>query len=179
MKKIVKSAKIKGENELLNQSHYFAIFYGGSNLFPALRIEDITSGIRYYRFLCEIDAQLEQDAAPVIAKLKKTADLLFTQRNLEVALGCEESERAVVQTKIDTFRQKLPAKEQKHFVYNFDLKPERAAFANAGGVLYNTTSLSIWNISGIRCAYKAARMAVAVSLCGAVSVIFIPTETPD
>lgn len=140
MKKIVKSAKIKGENELLNQSHYFAIFYGGSNLFPALRIEDITSGIRYYRFLCEIDAQLEQDAAPVIAKLKKTADLLFTQRNLEVALGCEESERAVVQTKIDTFRQKLPAKEQKHFVYNFDLKPERAAFANAGGVLYNTTS---------------------------------------
>ena len=71
MKKNVKSAKIKGENELLNQSHYFAIFYGGSNLFPALRIEDITSGIRYYRFLCEIDAQLEQDAAPVIAKLKK------------------------------------------------------------------------------------------------------------
>lgn len=140
MKKIVKSAKIKGENELLNQSHYFAIFYGGSNLFPALRIEDITSGIRYYRFLCEIDAQLEQDAAPVIAKLKKTAELLFTQQNLEVALGCEESERAVVQTKIDTFRQKLPAKEQKHFVYNFDLKPERAAFANAGGVLYNTTS---------------------------------------
>ena len=136
----MKSAKIKGENELLNQSHYFAIFYGGSNLFPALRIEDITSGIRYYRFLCEIDAQLEQDAAPVIAKLKKTADLLFTQRNLEVALGCEESERAVVKTKIDTFRQKLPAKEQKYFVYNFDLKPERAAFANAGGVLYNTTS---------------------------------------
>lgn len=77
MKKIVKSAKIKGENELLNQSHYFAIFYGGSNLFPALRIEDITSGIRYYRFLCEIDAQLEQDAAPVIAKLKKTAELLI------------------------------------------------------------------------------------------------------
>ena len=71
---------------------------------------------------------------------KKTAELLFTQQNLEVALGCEESERAVVQTKIDTFRQKLPAKEQKHFVYNFDLKPERAAFANAGGVLYNTTS---------------------------------------
>ena len=140
MKKIVKSAKIKGENELLNQSHYFAIFYGGSNLFPALRIEDITSGIRYYRFLCEIDAQLEQDAAPVIAKLKKTAELLFTQQNLEVALGCEESERAAVQAKIDTFRQKLPAKEQKHFVYNFDLKHERAAFVNAGGVLYNTTS---------------------------------------
>lgn len=140
MKKIIKSAKIKGENELLNQSHYFAIFYGGSHLFPALHIEDMTSGIRYYRFLCEIDEQLEKDASPVIEKLKKTAEILFTQQNLEIALGCEEKDRAVVQEKLNSFFQMLPKKEQKKMVYNFAFCNEKAAFANAGGVLYNTTS---------------------------------------
>ena len=140
MKKIIKSAKIKGENELLNNSHYFAIFHGGSNLFPALRIEDITSGIRYYRFLCEIDAQLEKDPAPVIEKLKETATILFTQQNMDVALGSEQADKAEVQRKIDTFLKKLPSREQQHVVYNFDIQPERAAFTSTGGVLYNTTS---------------------------------------
>ncbi len=96
MKKIVKSAKIKGENELLNNSHYFAIFYSGSNLFPGQRVEDITSGLRYYRFLCETDAQLEKDPAPVIKKLKETAAILFTQQNMNVALGSERADLAEI-----------------------------------------------------------------------------------
>lgn len=140
IKKIVKSAKIKGENELLNQSHFFAIFYGGSHLFPALQIEDMTSGIRYYRFLCEIDAQLEQDALPVIEKLKQTAEILFTQQNLDIALGCEEKDRAEVQEKLNAFYRKLPTAEQKQRVYHFSLCSEKEAFTNPGGVLYNTTA---------------------------------------
>ena len=140
MKKIVKSAKIKGENELLNNSHYFAIFYSGSNLFSGQRVEDITSGIRYYRFLCETDTQLEKDPAPIIEKLKETAAILFTQQNMHVALGSERADQAKVQKKLDAFQAKLPSREQEKAVYHFDIQPEKTAFTSTGGVLYNITS---------------------------------------
>ncbi|MGN0135261.1 insulinase family protein [Anaerotignum sp.] len=140
MKKIVKSAKIRGENELLNNSHYFAIFYSGSNLFPGLQIEDITSGIRYYRFLCEIDTQLEKDPAPVMEKLKETASILFTQQNMDIALGCETADKTDVQKKLIDFYTKLPSREKKKAVYSFGLQPEKTAFTNTSGVLYNITS---------------------------------------
>lgn len=140
MKKIVKSAKIKGENELLNNSHYYAIFYSGSNLFPGHHIEDITSGIRYYRFLCEIDAQLEKDPTPVIEKLREIATILFTRQNMDVALGSEAAEKANVQKKLDAFYHRLPFGKQGNAVYHFDIKPIKAAFTGTGGVLYNITS---------------------------------------
>ncbi|MCI5679531.1 MAG: insulinase family protein [Bacteroidales bacterium] len=140
MKKIVKSAKIKGENELLNNSHYFAIFYSGSNLFPGQRVEDITSGIRYYRFLCETDTQLERDPAPVIEKLKETASILITRQNINVALGSERADKAEVQEKLAAFQAKLPSREQENAMYHFDIQPEKSAFTSSGGVLYNITS---------------------------------------
>ncbi|MGN1231692.1 MAG: insulinase family protein, partial [Anaerotignum sp.] len=140
MKKIVKSAKIKGENELLNNSHYFAIFYSGSHLFPGMQVEDITSGIRYYRFLCRIDAQLEKDPVPVIEKLKETAQLLFTRQNMDAALGSERADQAEVLKKLNAFQKELPSREQEKAVYRFDMQPQKVAFTNTGGVLYNITS---------------------------------------
>lgn len=138
MKKIVKSAKIKAENILLNQSHYFAIFYSGSNLFPALQVDELTSGIQYYRFLCKMDTQLEQNPEIVIANLQKTASLLFTEGNLEVALGCEKEDFALVKEALDTFV--LPKRELQPAVYHFALQPEKAAFTSTSGVVYNITS---------------------------------------
>lgn len=138
LKKIVKSAKIKGENLLLNQSHYFAIFYSGSNLFPGLQIDELTSGIRYYRFLCEIDAQLETDASSVIENLKKTAALLFTKENLEAALGSEATDFAAVETALHQLS--LPNQTAEPQTYQFHLQSEKTAFTGSGGVVYNITS---------------------------------------
>lgn len=136
MKKIVKSAKIKEETMLLNQSHYFAIYYAGSNLSDGLHIEDLTSGIRYYHFLCEIDAQLEKDAAPVITKLRQTAEILFTKQNMEVALGAEEKEFSAVQELLDTLA--LPNREKMPQTYHFHLAKQRIGLTSIGGVVYNT-----------------------------------------
>lgn len=140
MQKILNAAKIKKENELLNQSHSFAIFYGGSNLFPALRIEELTNGIRYYRFLCATIERLKQDADFVVEKLRYVAQILFTQQNLDIAVGCAEGDADEMRAKTNAFRQALPAKEQKHMAYRFSLLPEKVAFTHSGGVLYNTAS---------------------------------------
>lgn len=138
MKKIIKSAKIKGEYELQNNSHYYAIFYSGSNLFPALQIDELTSGIRYYRFLCEIDAKLEEEPEKIIAKLKETTEYLFKQNLLEVSIGCETADQPLVKEHLKTFT--LPAKEIPVQKYDFNSKNERTAFTNTSGIVYNITS---------------------------------------
>ncbi len=146
LNKVIKSAIIKGENSLLNQSHYFGIYYSGSNLFPGLRIEDLTSGIRYYHFLCNINTQLEKDPISIVENLKKVASEIFCQTNLELAVGCEKSDFSYIKEKLHHFTENLPAGEKKnivyhHMVYHFDNLSEKMAFTSPGGVLYNTTSV--------------------------------------
>ena len=138
IKKIVKSAKIKGEYELQNNTHYYSIFYSGSNLFPALHIDDLTSGIRYFRFLTEIDTTLEQDPTPIIENLKKVAEIIFCHQNMEVAVGCESED--FPRFKDEIFKFHMPEKIFKPEKYKFKLCPQKHAFTSTNGIVYNITS---------------------------------------
>ena len=138
IKKIVKSAKVKGEYELLNNSHYYGIFYSGSNLLPSLYMDDVTSGLRYYRFLCDIDFQLDQNTEEIIANLKQTAEIIFNKQNLEATIGCEKEDFPGFKEKLETFH--MPEKIFPAKSYRFELYPQRTAFTNANGIVYNITS---------------------------------------
>ncbi|WP_458406778.1 insulinase family protein [Anaerotignum sp.] len=138
MKKIVKSAKIKGEYELQNNAHYYAIFYSGSNLFPALYMDEVTSGIRYYKFLCDIDEQLENDATQIIENLKKTAEIIFNKQNMEAAIGCENGDLHSIKERLENFH--MPEKTYPAVNYDFKLCPQKMAFTNTSGIVYNITS---------------------------------------
>ena len=140
IRKIIKSAKIKGEYELQNNTHYYSIFYSGSNLFPALHIDDLTSGIRYFRFLTEIDTKLDEDATSIIENLKKVAKMIFNYQNMEAAVGCENEDFPTFKNEIAKFH--MP---EKYFVpqnYKFDLYPQKNAFTNTNGIVYNITSFN-------------------------------------
>ena len=138
IKKIVKSAKIKGEYELQNNTHYYSIFYSGSNLFPALHIDDLTSGIRYFRFLTEIDIKLEQETELIIKNLKKVAEMIFCNQNMEVAVGCENEDFPTFKSEIIKFH--MPEKSFPTHKYKFDIYPQKNAFTNMNGIVYNITS---------------------------------------
>lgn len=136
--KIIKSAKIKGEYELQSNAHYYAIFYSGSNLFPALQIEEQTSGIRYYRFLCDIDKQMEKDPISVIQKLKEVAEIIFRKGNMEAAIGCDQKNFYSLKMKLEEFP--MPEKHSPSINYEFNLHPQKTAFTNTNEIVYNITS---------------------------------------
>lgn len=138
MKKIIKSAKIKGEYEILNNSHYYAIFYSGSNLFPALHIDDLTSGIRYYRFLCETEKTLESSPDIVINKLKETASYIFTEETMEAAVSCSNEEYPSIKNTLHTLN--LPQNQNPVTEYDFVLKDEKIGLTNTNGIVYNITT---------------------------------------
>lgn len=137
LKKIVKSAKIRQENYMLNHSHSIGIFYCGSRIFEGMEIEDLVSGIRFYRFLCQVDKMLEENPAAVSAALRKTADFLFRKNNLEISLGCEESFYSEAKEKLYALAGHFPKKDMELVPYGFVAAPAKTAFTCAGGVAYN------------------------------------------
>ncbi len=138
LKKIVRAAKIKGENYLLNYSHSEAIYYSVGRLSMGGRIREITSGIEYFHFLTEVDKLLFQQPEKVIEKLKETAGILFTKRNFNISFGCEKSD---MENTI-AFRNKLMecldlGTEYSRQNYNFVRGVASTAFSANSGVLYN------------------------------------------
>ena len=90
LKKIVRAAKIKGENYLLNYSHYEAIYYSMAQLSAGEKVNEMTNGIEYYHFLCKIDQLLSTSPEEVMDALKKVSEVLFTRENLRFSFGSDE-----------------------------------------------------------------------------------------
>ncbi len=137
LKKIVKSAKIRQENYMLNNSHLIGIFYCGSRIFEGFEIEEKVSGINFYRFLCKVDETLEKDPASVTGTLRKTADLLFRKNNLEISLGCEEKDFEEMKEKLCAFAEHFLQKTVELTQYRFSAEPAKSAYTCADGVAYN------------------------------------------
>lgn len=142
LKTIVKSAKIRQENYLLNHPHYIGIFYCGSHLFEGLQAEDAVSGIRYYRFLCMIDKQLTVNPAPIVAKLEEVSALLFCRNNFEISIGCEKLTEEI-KSKFDILAEHLPQKSTCSNIYNFAAVAAKDAFSFEGGVVYNIQAFDL------------------------------------
>lgn len=140
LKKLIKSKKIDLEYVMQNHAHTFALFYSGSALFSGMRMEEHTSGIRFYRFLCDVAVQLEKDPQPVVGALRETAEMLFCQEAAAVSFGCEEADFPDARRMAGAFLAELPQGALPQAVYPIALGAEKAAFTSSGGVMYHIAS---------------------------------------
>lgn len=92
LKKIVQSAKLKGESFFQNQAHLAAIYRSRGAVSAGASVKEQTSGIAYFHFLTEIEKLLNEKPEFVTAQLEKTAKLVFTKENVTAILGCDSSE---------------------------------------------------------------------------------------
>ncbi|WP_317853658.1 insulinase family protein [Chakrabartyella piscis] len=138
--KLIKASKINGENSILNHLHTEAIHYSTSRLTYAGQINQAVSGIQYFQFLCETEKNFDETADEIIAKLKKTVEMLFTQSNVNVSIGTESDLHGAVVAEIQAMIAKLPKGDGKKQEYAFDLQPEKLAFTCDSAVQYNIVS---------------------------------------
>lgn len=138
LKKIVRAAKIRGENYLLNYSHIEGIHYCVGQLSMGGKINEVTRGIEYFHFLTNIDKLLSEMPEKVIEKLKETAAILFTKKNFNISIGCEESVLKNAVSLRDNIIESLGTSlEDRPRNYNFVREASSIAFTANGQVLYN------------------------------------------
>jgi len=90
LKLLIREAKAKLQTRLF----YFAESIAINRLFaPSSQIHhflDLTSGLDYYRFLCDLDKKLDQDIENIAHKLEQVRETYFCQNNLLISITSDE-----------------------------------------------------------------------------------------
>lgn len=151
LKKIVQSAKLKGEAYFQNQAHLAAIYRSRAAVSAGAAVKEKTSGIDYFRFLAEIEQLLESNPQLVAEQLEKTAKLIFVQENVTAILGCEPDHAKTVEKTFLNFVHELHTKECRGEVQGFVSEPRKEAFSIASRVQYNIKS---WDLAEMQQKYN-------------------------
>lgn len=86
---IIKDRISKLENYLNQNGHITASNRALSYFNEGYNYKDKTGGIGYFKFLCELDKNFNDEA---LAELKKTADIIFDKNKLTVGVSCEKND---------------------------------------------------------------------------------------
>jgi Zn-dependent M16 (insulinase) family peptidase len=70
---------------------------------------ELTDGLDYYWFVCDLVKQYKSNPDQVLANLKKTADLLFNANNMFCSVTCGKEDYANYSTQLSSFAKSLPA----------------------------------------------------------------------
>jgi Zn-dependent M16 (insulinase) family peptidase len=90
LKLLIREAKAKLQARLFYSAESIAInrlFAPSSQLHHFL---DLTSGLDYYRFLCDLDKKLDQDIENIAHKLEQVRETYFCQNNLLISITSDE-----------------------------------------------------------------------------------------
>lgn len=137
IKNLVKEAKAKQENYLLNNGHLSAVTRGCSYFSEGSKIKDFTSGIAYGYFLSDIEKELETRPEQVIKNLKKVMSLLFVKNNLLCMVGCEEKGYQLYEKALKRILEPLPNKTKKPVVRNLEYSITKEGLTSVSKVQYN------------------------------------------
>ena len=151
LKKIVQSAKLKGESFFQNQAHLAAIYRSRGAVSAGASVKEQTSGIAYFHFLTEIEKLLNDKPEFVTAQLEKTAKLVFTKENVTAILGCDSSESENLEKTFLNFVHTLYTEECRGVEERFSVVPRKEAFSIASRVQYN---IKAWDLAEMQQKYS-------------------------
>ena len=151
LKKIVQSAKLKGESFFQNQAHLAAIYRSRGAVSAGASVKEQTSGIAYFHFLTEIEKLLNEKPEFVTAQLEKTAKLVFTKENVTAILGCDSSESENLEKTFLNFVHTLYTEECRGVEERFSVVPRKEAFSIASRVQYN---IKAWDLAEMQRKYN-------------------------
>lgn len=151
LKKIIQSAKLKGESFFQNQAHLAAIYRSRSAVSAGAAVKEQTSGIAYFRFLTEMEKLLDENPEFVSTQLKKTARLVFNKENVTAILGCDATHADILEKTFVEFVRELKTEECRGEENFFMATPKQEAFSIASRVQYN---IKAWDLADMQQKYS-------------------------
>ncbi|WP_394266689.1 insulinase family protein [Anaerotignum sp.] len=151
LKKIVQTAKLKGESFFQNQAHLAAIYRSRSAVSAGSAVKEQTSGIVYFHFLMEVEKLLDENPKLVADQLVKTAKMVFTKQHVTAILGCDTTHAETLEKTFLNFVHVLRTEECREAGQNFTAAPRKEAFSIASRVQYNVKT---WDLSAMKQKYS-------------------------
>ena len=102
------------------------------------KFDELTRGLSYYKFITDLTDNFDKKSSDIIAKLKKTASLIFDRTNLEFAVTASENDINLFIQKSPIFIDSLESKNLMPSIYKFEFKQKNEGITSASKVQYVT-----------------------------------------
>ncbi len=100
------------------------------------KIEELTSGISYYKFVTDLAKNYDKKADEIISNLKKVSTLLFSKNNVELAVtGSDKDIEKFIKASL-SFIKELYKEEGKTYEYKFKFNNRNEGITSASKVQY-------------------------------------------
>ena len=90
LSQLIREIKSKLEARLLDSGHGIAIDRLLAPFSQLNRFNDLSNGLAFYKFLCELEAGLDEGIDPIIAGLERVQKSYFLRKNLLVSITSDE-----------------------------------------------------------------------------------------
>lgn len=136
-KNVIKAEKLNLENKILNNAHMVSSIKALSHFADNSIYKDRTSGIAYYKFLCDIEKRIENDFDNIIENIKETYKHIFNKNNVIAAFETDEKYISEYKENFENFVSKLPDYKFDIVKYDFDKSINSEAFTTGGKIVYD------------------------------------------
>ena len=134
---IIKSEKLSLEDKIQNSAHLVSAIKSLSHFAENSAYNDMTSGISYYNFLCDIEKRVETEFDDIVDNIKEAYSYIFNRNNI---LGAVETEEKYIDEYLkyfNDFSKKLPDTKLEKAEVNFDYSLNSEALITNGKVVYD------------------------------------------
>lgn len=136
VREIIAQAKARLSDMLSGAGHVTAYARGLSGISLMTYYKEATSGIAYYRFICEMDELMKTNPKEVLQKMKALANRIFTSERLNISYTGAEQEFERIQASLTTLVKKLPKGEGIGTKESFEIRKTKEAFTDSSQIQY-------------------------------------------
>lgn len=134
LREFVRRARAQTRAKLHSMSPLIAMERSASYFSPYHNYRDLTAGLAYYRFLCDLDNSWDENAGTASANFRKAAELVFNRSNLLAVVTANASDFLPVMEHLINFAGKMGAQSLQRQTYDFKPAPKNEAFIFPGMV---------------------------------------------
>lgn len=136
LKEIIDETKSRFEMVITDSAHILAANRLISYLTNSGKLQDLISGLSFYKFLENIESDYDNIFNDIEEKLQKVYKLIFNTDNILVGITCEDEDYIKVEELIKKLFDSLEDKKLEKYNYSFDISNNNEGLLSPGKVQY-------------------------------------------
>ncbi|MEG0508073.1 MAG: insulinase family protein [Eubacterium sp.] len=140
---IISEIRLTKENQFLTAGHTVTVQRMQSYYSQSARMFEELSGIEFYKFIVDLDENLNERWEFLSSKMADVAKAVFNRNGLIISITGDENLKELTLNEVDRFVENLENREAQNYNYHFDLEKLNEGFMTASQIQYVSKGYNI------------------------------------
>ncbi|WP_446897748.1 insulinase family protein [Clostridium sp. LBM24168] len=136
IKEIIQETKSRMEMIMFDRGHIVAANHTMSYFSNMGKYDDLLNGLGFYKFICDVEKNFDDEKEKIGANLKKVASYIFDKNNLITGVTCESKDYDIFKKNMIEIYEGLQKNTVEHNKYDFKLEAKNEGLMTSGKVQY-------------------------------------------